>query len=235
MNNNANPAPVYAASTHVVTGPVRLSYCNLVTPRAAQPGAEEKYSVTVLVPKADITTKAKIDNAIEAATQLGVSKKWNGQRPPMVPNPVYDGDGTRPSDGMPFGEECHGHWVFTASSSTKPRIVDANLNDIMDNNQIYSGMYGRVAVDFYPYYNANKRGIGCGLVNVQKLSDGEPLGGSRTSAEDDFGDGYVPAAPAPAPTSAPAQNYQTYTNQPVPTAPQPPVGRRYNPLTGQYE
>lgn len=45
----------------VLTGEVRLSYCNLVTPRAAQQGGEPKYSVTLLIPKSDTATKANID------------------------------------------------------------------------------------------------------------------------------------------------------------------------------
>jgi hypothetical protein len=102
-----------ASENHVVTGRARLSYVHLLQPYANKNSGEEKYSVTVLVPKSDVATRQRIDAAIEAASQNGV-KLWGG-RPPKVANPVYDGDGTRPSDGMPFGDECKGHWVFTAS------------------------------------------------------------------------------------------------------------------------
>ena len=92
--------------TNVTTGEVRFSYVHVFKPYAAQPGQEERYSVTVLVPKTDTDTMARINAAIEAAKQRGVSDKWNGVCPPIVPTPVYDGDGVRPSDGMPFGEDC---------------------------------------------------------------------------------------------------------------------------------
>lgn len=193
---------------HVVTGRSRLSYAHLFTPYANPNGGDPKYSTTVLIPKSDIATLQRIDAAINAAIQAGVASKWNGVRPPQIAIPVHDGDGPRPSDGMPFGEECKGHWVFTASSNQPPQVVDAALNPIINQTEVYSGIYARVSVQFFPYANSGKKGIGCGLGNVQKLEDGEPLG-SRTSASDDFGDGagYAPAASAPAyqPPAAPQQ------------------------------
>ena len=102
--------------TNVTTGEVRMSYVHLFKPYAFMPGQEEKFSVTVLLPKGDADTLARIQAAIEAAKQKGISGKWNGACPPVLPVPVYDGDGVRPSDGMPFGAECKGQWVFTASA-----------------------------------------------------------------------------------------------------------------------
>ena len=92
--------------TNVTTGKVRLSYVHVFKPYAYQPGQEEKFQVTILVSKTDMDTMNRINAAIEAAKQRGVSDKWNGVCPPIVPTPVYDGDGVRPSDGMAFGPEC---------------------------------------------------------------------------------------------------------------------------------
>jgi hypothetical protein len=170
----------------VVTGNVRLSYVHLFTPFASQQGAEPKYSATILVPKTDIGTKQRIDAAINAAMQEGVSSKWNGVRPPVLAIPIYDGDGLRPSDGMPFGEECKGHFVFTASSKLAPEIVDLSMQRILNQTEIYSGIYARVSVRFFPYASNGKKGIGCGLGPVQKIQDGEPLS-SRVSAATAFG------------------------------------------------
>ncbi len=172
--------------THIVTGKVRLSYVSLFTPSEHAMGGEPKYRTTILVPKSDTATKQRIDAAIAAAIEDGVQRRWGGVKPPLVPIPVYDGDGTRPSDGMPFGAECKGHWVFTASSKQAPEVVDQNLNPIIDQSQVYSGMYARVSCTFFPYAVSGKKGIGCGLGNVQKIADGVPLGG-RTTAEEDFG------------------------------------------------
>lgn len=181
-------------TNHFVTGQARLSYVHLNAPYAHQVGGDAKYSVTVLVPKTDKKTKATIDAAIAAATQLGISKNWNGTKPPVLATPVYDGDGVRPN-GDPFGAECKGCWVFTASSKAdrRPRIVDVNVQDIIDPNAVYSGIWGRVGVDAYPYNSNGKRGIAFGLTNVQKLADGDPLG-SVTTAEDDFGAPVTPVS-----------------------------------------
>lgn len=166
-------------ATNVTTEKARLSYVHLFKPYAAMQGQEEKFSVTVLIPKTDVETMARINAAIEAAKQKGITEKWNGACPPIVPTPVYDGDGVRPSDGMPFGEECKGHWVFTASAKVDypPEVVDKMGNPIINQSEVYSGMYGRVNVNFFPYSFGGKKGIGCGLGPVQKLEDGKPCQG----------------------------------------------------------
>lgn len=55
-----------------------------------------------------------------------------------------------------------------------PYVVDANIQPILQQSEIYSGMYGRANVSFFPYNASGKKGIGCGLNGVQKLRDGEP-------------------------------------------------------------
>lgn len=163
----------------------RLSYVHVFKPHASVPGAEEKYSTTVLVPKNDVETKQKIDAAIKAATELGVSEKWNGVKPPTVPNPIWDGDGVK-QNGEQFGPECKGHWVFTASAKADypPQVVDRRVQPILDQSEIYSGCYANVAVNFFPYLFAGKKGIGAGLGNIQKIKDGESLAGTRTAKQD---------------------------------------------------
>jgi len=204
------------SQTSVVTGEVRLSYVNLFQPRAAQQGGEPKYSVTILLPKSDVATYQRIQAAIQAAYEQGVAQKWNGARPPLK-HTIHDGDGVRPS-GEPFGPECRGHWVFTASSKQKPEVVDANLNPIIDQSKVYSGVYGRVHVNFFPYSQSGNRGIAAGLGPVQILRDGEPLGG-RVTAADAFGAAPAPAAP------------QTFAPPAAPAAPQVP--QQIDPITGQ--
>lgn len=239
--------------TQVTTGEVRISYEHLLKPYANQQGAEPKFSVTLLIPKSDTATKQRIDAAIQAAITEGVPGKWGGMRPAQVPVPIYDGDGVRPS-GEQFREECKGNWVMTASSKLQPEVVDVNLNRILDATQIYSGMYARVNIRFFAYFNAGKKGIGCGLGPVQKTRDGEPLAG-RVSAEDAFGDGYAPPALAPGysqpqygqPPWPPANQQPKYGTPATPPYQQPQYGaspqasppwqpqqpQQINPITGQ--
>ncbi len=241
MANEMNPAKV-------VTGEVRLSYVSLFTPRPNKNGGSPKYKVTVLIPKADTATKARIDAAIRAAIQDGAPKKWGGVIPPQPAIPLYDGDGARPSDGMAYGEECKGHWVLTASTEDKPGVIDRNGSPIIDQSQIYSGAYGMVSMAF-SVYNKDKKGVGCYLHNVMKTRDGEPLASTKSSAESDFQGvigqptpaapaGYAPAAAPGYPAAPPQQQYygapaapgypQQYAG--VPTA--PPQGYQTAPPQG---
>ena len=232
--------------TTITTGEVRLSYLHLLQPYAQQQNAEPKYSATILVPKSDVATKSAIDGAIRAAIDAGVGKCWNGVRPPQPAISVQDGDGTRPTDGLPYSPECKGHWVVTASSKIAPFVVDANLQPILQQGEVYSGMYGRVNLTFFPYFNSGKKGVGCGLNGVQKLRDGEPLG-ARVSIEDAFGAPGMPAAAAPvntyqqpaAPTGYP-QAAPAYTATPAgypqqaPAYGTMPTGyTQVDPITGQ--
>ena len=232
----------------VLTGECRLSYCNLTTPRAAQQGGEPKYSVTLLIPKTDVATKADIDAAIQAAANEALSKVWNGARPPQLRVPIYDGDSVRPS-GVPFGDECKSHWVMTASTKNKPQVVGIdNINCELAPSDIYSGMYARVTIRFFGYSNSGNKGIGCGLGNVMKTRDGEALAGSASASVDFAGVGAAPAA-APAygvnPTAPAAPAYGVNPAAPAAPAYQPPApgpaaatppwntASGVNPITGQ--
>lgn len=186
-NPNANPA-------HVVTGRVRISYEHLMKPYAntqQDPNARPKYSCTVLVPKSDAATKRRIDAAVRAALESGAKRKLFREGVPLdkLPTPVWDGDGFRADGYTPFGPECKGMWVFTAScgANRRPGVVDLDCQPILDASAIYSGMWARVSVDFYPYAVPQRQGVGCGLVHVQKVADDEPLGAARATVEDDFG------------------------------------------------
>jgi hypothetical protein len=184
--------------TKSLTGEVRLSYANLTAPRAAQQGGDPKYGVTLLIPKTDTATYQDIVDSIEAAAQDAQGKLWNGVRPPVLPTPIHDGDGIRES-GTPFGPECKGCWVMTAGTKNKPQVVhQSNIAVELAPQDIYSGMYARITVNFFGYNQAGRKGVGCGLGNVMKTRDGEPLGGGASADVDFAGLGNeTPAAPIP--------------------------------------
>ena len=204
--------------TKVLTGVVRLSYANLVTPRANQQGGDPKYSVTLLIPKTDNATKLDIEASMKAAYEEGVAKKWGGAHPQMN-QLLWDGDGLRKS-GLPFGDECKGHWVINASSKQKPQVVGIdNVNCELAPNDIYSGMYARVTINFFPYDSSGGKGVGCGLGNVMKTADGEPLSGGASAASDfaDFGGAAQPAQQfaQPAVNNVPYTGINPITGQPM--------------------
>lgn len=198
-------------ATKVLTGEVRLSYVHLTEPYQGRQAGAPKYQCTMLIPKTDTATKADIDAAIRSAYEDGVKNKWQNARPQLKNALIYDGDGNK-TDGTPFGAECKGHWVITASSkSIKPQVVGIdNINVELAPTDIYSGMYARVTLNFYSYDTAGSKGVGCGLGNVMKTRDGEALAGGASAASDfaDIGQSVVPQQAAPA-------TPQTYTSQTV--------------------
>lgn len=174
-----------ANSLKVVTSPdTRWSYANIWEPKSIN-GGTPKYSVSLIIPKADTKTVSKVKAAIQAAYEEGGAKlKGNGKSvPPLVAikSPLRDGDTERPDDAAYAG--CY---FLNANASTAPGIVDAACEPILERSQVYSGVYGRASVSFYAFNSNGNKGIACGLNNLQKCRDGEPLGG-RTRAEDDFG------------------------------------------------
>lgn len=169
-------------STKVITGKVRFCYAHVFEPVTMNDGDNPKYNISILIPKSDTKTIDKIKKAIEAAKQAGKAKiaDKNGKIPSTIKLPLRDGDEERSDD--PAYANCY---FVNASSTRKPSIVDANLDQIIDKEEFYSGCYGRASINFYAF-NVQSKGIAAGLNNLQKLEDGERLEGGA-SAEDDFG------------------------------------------------
>ena len=170
--------------TNVITGVnTRWSYVNAWEPKSINGGAP-KYSVSLIIPKSDTKTIEKIQAAIQAAYEEGQGKlKGNGKSVPalsVLKTPLRDGDAERPDD-----EAYADSYFVNANSGTAPGIVDADRNPIIDRSEVYSGVYGRASINFYAFNSNGNKGIACGLNNLQKIRDGEPLGG-KTRAEDDF-------------------------------------------------
>ena len=172
--------------TKVITGvKTRWSYANVWQAKSINGGAP-KYSVSLIIPKSDAKTVTAVKNAIQAAYDEGQSKlKGNSKSVPAlsaIKNPLRDGDAERPDD-----ETYKDSFFINANSATAPGIVDAARQPILERSEVYSGVYGRASINFYAFNSNGNKGIACGLNNLQKISDGEPLGG-KTRAEDDFAD-----------------------------------------------
>lgn len=174
----------YTNPTKVITGVnTRWSYANVWDAKSINGGAP-KFSVSLIIPKADTVTVNKIKDAMQAAYEEGQSKlKGNGKTVPalsVLKTPMRDGDLERPDDAA--YANCY---FINANSAAAPGIVDADRQPIIDRSEVYSGVYGRASINFYAFNSNGNKGIACGLNNLQKIKDGEPLGG-RSRAEDDF-------------------------------------------------
>lgn len=182
MNENTS------LTTKVTVGEVRLSYCHLFKPEAIAGGGEPKYSVSVIIPKSNTKLIAQIKQAISAALQMGVAPKFGGKMPSNWKNPLRDGDLEKSDD-----DSYAGCYFISASSKTKPGVVKRmkvngqnTLVEVTNEEDIYSGCYGFVSINFFPFSNVGNKGVGAGLNNVLKTREGEYLGG-RSSAQTDFG------------------------------------------------
>lgn len=164
-------------STKVIV-PCRFSYLHCWEPDSVN-GGDPKYSVSAIIPKSDTKTINAIKAAVEQAKKDSISK-WGGKIPANLKLPLRDGDIDRPDD-----EAYKDSYFFNANSRQAPQVVDARVQPILDQSEVYSGCYGKISVTFYGYNSNGNRGIAAGLGNIQKLRDGESLGG-RSTAEEDF-------------------------------------------------
>ena len=180
MSNSTKPVN----PMKVITGKeTRWSFANVWEAKSIN-GGTPKFSVSLIIPKSDTVTVQKIRAAIQAAYEEGQGKlKGNGRSVPAltaIKTPLRDGDTERPDDPAYAG--CY---FINANSPTAPGIVDADRNPILARSEVYSGVYGRASISFYAFNSNGNKGIACGLNNLQKIRDGEPLGG-KARAEDDF-------------------------------------------------
>lgn len=172
-------------TTKIVIGEARLSYVHIFEPHSIS-GEEPKYSVCLLIPKSDTEMVAVIRQTINAAFKAGIGK-FGGKLPDKWRNPLRDGDLEPQKD-----DSFRGNWFINASCKTRPGVVKSvrengqrRLVQITDPQEVYSGCYGYVSVNFYAYNAVGNMGVSAGLNNVLKSREGEFLGG-RTSPDTDF-------------------------------------------------
>ena len=158
--------------------PCRFSYLHCWEPDSVN-GGDPRYSVSAIIPKSDTRTVEKIRAAIENAKKESLSK-WGGKIPPNLKLPLRDGDIDRPDD-----PNYANAYFVNANSNERPGVVDRRRVPITDPLEVYSGCYVRASITFYPFNTNGNRGIACGLQNIQKWCDGEPLNG-RVRADDEF-------------------------------------------------
>ncbi|WP_239255390.1 DUF2815 family protein [Listeria ilorinensis] len=169
------------SNTKVILKNVRLSYVHLLEPDAFE-GQEPKYSTMLIIPKTDKKAIADIKAAQQAALEAGLSSKFGGKKPAKLKTTLRDADEELDTDENP---EFAGCYFMNVSSKTKPGILDKQKQATESPDDVYSGVYANVSLNFYAYNTAGNRGISAGLNNVMVLGRGDYLGG-RASAESDF-------------------------------------------------
>ena len=168
-------------STQIVLKNVRLSYCYAVKGKLNKNGVRV-WSTTVLVPK-NHPQVDEIKAAIKAAIDKSAAKLGKG----LIKKPLLDGD-AKEDDQFKFGDEINrGNYLLRAANYNRaPKVVDQQKNEILDADQLYSGCYANVVINFYAYSGDENKGISPGLEAIQKKRDGERLSGSEVDVDQVF-------------------------------------------------
>lgn len=171
----------------MVTPPFRASYPNLFKPKLNKLNNKQEYSVVALFKKGE-DLKA-LRKAIEdvATEKFGPKAKW----PKTLRMPLRDqAEKAKEDEGtgqmvLPDGHE-EGAFFLNLKSNLPPSIVNQQKDDIIDTAEIYPGVWLRAQVNVYAYDQAGNKGVSVGLVHIQKVKDGESLGGGRGHVKDAF-------------------------------------------------
>lgn len=182
MATKTTDAAKAAPKTNMIIGPVRFSFAHLIEPKIAKGSKKPKYSVSILIPKDDTDMIAGIESGIKAA----IAVKFGDKPPKILKLPMRDGDKERDDDVYAD------HLFIGCTCDQRPGFVDQKNNPIANPgpDMFYSGMFGRVSVNFKYFEVEGNKGIACYLQNVQFVKHGENLTG-RKKAEEDFADDAV--------------------------------------------
>ena len=165
----------------VRTGEIRASYAYVFEPYKSDEAAEAKYSMSVIIPKDDKETLAVIEQAIEAAKKAGI-EKFGKEWAAKCRMPLHDGD-TDKKDDAAYADS----FFINSNNRRKPKIYDEEGKPTEDSTVVYSGCYGSVMLEFYPYQKKTNQGISASLLGFMKTNDGEPLGGGSIDVAAGFG------------------------------------------------
>lgn len=164
----------------LITPEFRAAFCGLFRATAPKenPNGAKKFSIrAVFMPGADLS-------ALKAAAKAVAGEKWGGNAPKTMRSPFRTNEELdNPIPGVPDDAIV---MTFSANEDRRPGLVDANLSDIIDDSEVYSGAWFRAQVRAYAYDQAGNKGVAFGLENVQKLRDDDPLGGGRMPASKAF-------------------------------------------------
>lgn len=174
----------------ILTPEFRVGFPNVFKARSVN-GSEPKFSVTMLFPPG-----TNLD-ALKAAAAKAARDKWGDKVPPGLKSPFKNSGEKAHLDGF---EEGAIH--INATSKYQPGLVDRSVQPIIDETEFYGGCYARATVNAYAYeHPQGGKGVSFGLLNLQKIRDGEPFS-ARGNAEDDFD--ALPNAEGQAGAAAPA-------------------------------
>lgn len=171
----------------VVSKKVNTPVCRLAYPFVFQPDEKGKYRAVLLFPKENFNPNFIKEIVGEVKSQLQASTFKNGFPATFRSNPLKDGDVPNSMGNTPFA----GYYVLNVGSKFQPGVCASYADPtkrkpdgspapmiIEDPNEIYGGVWARVNIHAYSYNFQGNCGIAVSMNNIQKIKDGERLGGN---------------------------------------------------------
>ena len=170
--------------TKIITPVFRLSYPHVFEAHYNELAKRDQFDLVMLFDK----KTAKVDLKEMYALMQKVAIFRFGANPKGLKNPFKDGDTAKNQAGDLIKEKnpaAEGNMVLSSWSKNMPGIVNARREIVVDRDEIYGGCYCRAQLNCYAHETGGNKGVSFGLLNVQKVKDGEPFG-TRVKAEDAF-------------------------------------------------
>lgn len=179
----------------IITPEFRAAFISVLKPskpKNAKPDQAPKFSVRACFPPTTDLSEMKT-----LAEETAKNWDWKGGSVPKTLRSPFRLNEELDDPIQGIGDD----WVvmtFSASQDKRPGVVDADLNDILDETEVYSGAWYQVQVDCFGYEQQGNKGVTFGLKNVLKVRDareGEPAigGGGRVKASVAFAGVAKPA------------------------------------------
>ena len=168
-------------SEYTKTPPFRAAFANVITPK--QPKTEGKKPrfelVALFDADADLT-------GLKKAAKAAIEEKWPDEkkRPKNLKSPFRD-QGDQEYEGFKEGNIYVNMWSYEKPAVVGSEKVDGKFIHL-DEDEFYSGCFAHAKVKPFCYDVDGNRGVAFYMGNIQKIKDGERLGGGRANPEDDF-------------------------------------------------
>jgi len=159
------------SNERVMSPKFRVAFAKVFTPDAEN----DKYSLAML-----FDNNTDISELKELVKNV-VADKYGNKVPKKFMYPFKDGN-EQDTEAYPFFKN---QTIVNASTKFKIGLVDEDVNPIIDQSEFYNGCYARATLSAYCWEFKGKAGVSFNVQNVQKVGDGERLGGAVT-AEQEF-------------------------------------------------
>ena len=176
-----NPC-VKLANGDIRTGPVRLSFPNILKPgKATQQKPDGGYGAVLLFPKGvDISVLQDEMKRVALAKWPDAGKPGGPKLFRPIRDQDIDGKGNDGESERYAGYE-KGAWRIGANANQKVPCVDQRLAPIVDDAKVYPGVWAIVTLRCYTFEQQANKGPTFGLQAVMIVADDTNIGGTGSA------------------------------------------------------